>query len=475
VAGLSGRRVATAAFEALVAVAASSGAVAALHHVAAAAGLSVVYLLGVLVIAVRRGMAPALATAVLSVLALNYFFITPVHQLSIRHSADIVALVVFLVVAVVVGRLAADARDRAQESAAREREAAARREEAEMLADVAAQLLAADRVEPRLPELGPRLARALGVETARIEVGAAPSSLPGLKAVSVPGRRLRVWVQLPSDGGLAPADRDRVLAALGAVIEVAAEREAVGRREADADTARRADAAKTAVLHAISHDLRSPLTAIRTAAEALSGPGLEAADNAELTGVVREESARLSRLVDDLLDLSRIQAQAVHPQLDWCDLRDVAASAAADVQDPRIRIELPADLPLVRADHAQMERVLANLLENAARLSPPDRPIRVTGGVGGSLVTVRVVDEGPGVPPGRRTSVFEPFERGARAPRPGAGGPGGGSGLGLAICKGFVEANGGRILLQPNPLGPGVAFAVSLPLVPQPVAARAHE
>jgi two-component system sensor histidine kinase KdpD len=182
--------------------------------------------------------------------------------------------------------------------------------------------------------------------------------------------------------------------------------------------------------------------------------------------VIRGESDRLARLVDDLLDLSRIQAQAVNPQLDWCDLRDVAASAAAHVHGAEIRIEIPDDLPLVRADDAQMERVLANLLDNAARYTPAGRPVRVTGGVGGGHVTVRVIDEGPGVPLGQRSAVFEPFyrrrgDRGAAEGRTGAG-------LGLAICKGFVEANGGRILLAPDAASGGTAVAVSLPLVAQP-------
>jgi two-component system sensor histidine kinase KdpD len=121
----------------------------------------------------------------------------------------------------------------------------------------------------------------------------------------------------------------------------------------------------------------------------------------------------------------------------------------------------------VRADATQIERVLANLLDNAARFSPPGQPVRVTGGVGGGWVTVRVIDAGPGVPLGQRSAVFEPFYRGrgARTPTGGAG-----AGLGLAICKGFVEANGGRIRLAADSATGGTAVAVSLPLVEQPAA-----
>lgn len=459
------RSLVRAAGEVVLAVALCTGAVAALDSVAATAGLSTVYLLGVLVVAVRRGTGAALSAAVLAVLALNYFFIAPIHRLTIRDSANVVALVVFLIVAVVVARLAADARARALEAGALATDAAARREEAELVTEVASRLLGADGVAARLSSLGPQIARALAVGEARVELAATPASLAGLRAVRLPVERLRVWLHVPVDAAIDPVDLDRVLSSLAAVVDVALEREAVARGAAVAESARRADVAKTAVLHAISHDLRSPLTAITTAADALSAPALGAEDHAELVGVVRDESLRLAHLVDDLLDLSRIQAQAVNPQLDWCDLRDVAATAAAHLTGgPGAVIELPDDLPLVRADHAQMERVLANLLDNAARFSPPGRPVRVTGGVGGGWVTVRVIDEGPGVPLGQRTAVFEPFHRG-RGARTAAG-----AGLGLAICKGFVEANGGRIRLAPDPSGPGTAVAVSLPLVSQPAA-----
>jgi two-component system, OmpR family, sensor histidine kinase KdpD len=233
----------------------------------------------------------------------------------------------------------------------------------------------------------------------------------------------------------------------------------VAEREADAEAAQRADVVKTALLHAVSHDLRSPLTAIGTAAAALQAPDLQDGDREDLVTVVRQESERLARLVDDLLDLSRVQAGALHPRVDWTDLHEVVARAAEQMGDAEVRIELPDDLPLVRADPAQLERVFVNLLENAARFSPPGRPVRVIGGHGGGRVTVRVIDEGPGIPASQRPSIFEPFFRGRR---------GGGAGLGLAISRGFVEANDGRLMLQQPPDGRGAAFAVSLPLVPQP-------
>ena len=162
--------------------------------------------------------------------------------------------------------------------------------------------------------------------------------------------------------------------------------------------------------------------------------------------------------------MSRIEAGATHPRTDWCDLLDAVSTATSNFRDlaasPRLRMEFDSELPLVRADAAQLERVFSNLVENALRFSPPDQPVRITGGVGAGRVTVRVVDRGPGVPASERSAIFEPFHRGRSGSRDGVG-------LGLAISKGFVEANGGELRLQAD-AADGTAFAVSFPLVEQP-------
>jgi len=452
--------------EGLAAVVAATLTVAALKSVAPVSGLGVVYLLAVVLVAIRNGLVAALATAVASVLALNYFFIKPVHRLTIADSDNVVALAVFFIVAAVVGRLAAAARARAAEAEARARLASAREGESEMLAGVAAMLLGGGRVEEHLAEIAERAGRALGVSGGvELELTSAPSSRLGKRDVRVPSRTCSCWLYVPRDADIAHSDLERVVEALGGILDVAVERERLRGQAAEAEASRRADVAKTAVLHTISHDLRSPLTAITTAAEGLVGDDVARDERHELLSVVLEESARLAGLVDDLLDLSRVQAGAVNPQLDWCDLHDVIGRAVGNIreQDADIRIQLAEDLPLVRGDAVQLERVFSNLLDNAVRFSPKGRPVRITGGVGPSLVTVRVIDEGPGVSPAQRTRVFEPFV----SSRGGQDGPG----LGLAICRGFVEASGGQIRLQSSS-GHETAFAVSLPLVPQPISAQ---
>ncbi len=464
--GFDRRRALLVSLEVVSAVAAATGVVAALQSSAPAAGLGIVYLLAVLVIAVRRGQVPALLTAVLSALALNYLFITPRHQLSIAHSQDVVELTVLLIAAVVVGRLAATGREKAAEAESRAGLAAAREREASLIAQAASAVLAGENVQVQLENIGKRIAEATGARGARVVLEPVPSPGPGEMALHLPARSRRAWLYLTRDGDWPQGDIERVAEPLGRLIDVAVEREVVAERAAETEAARRTEVARTALLHAMSHDLRSPLTAITTAAAALRTTDITESERSELIDVIDAEGTRLARLVGDLLDLSRIEVGAVSPQPDWCDLHDVVTSAAARLDN--VEFSLPPELPLIRADAAQLERVFANLIENAAKFSPPGAPIEIAASAGAGRVTVRVTDHGPGIPRRHRSRVFEPFFRGGEASGGSAAGAAG-SGLGLAICRGFVEANGGRIALQSD-RGAGTSFVVSFPLAPQPVA-----
>jgi two-component system sensor histidine kinase KdpD len=302
---------------------------------------------------------------------------------------------------------------------------------------------------------------AAGAAHARIVLEPSASPEPGEDVVPLPSQRKKAWLYVADESAYDHALIERLRAPIAGLIDVAVEREQVVKRVAEAEAASRAEVARTAILHAVSHDLRSPITAITTAASALRASDQTRQERLELIAAIEAEGARLAKLVGDLLDLSQIEAGAVAPRADWCDVRDLAASAAQRfaAQHP-IELSVPVDLPLVRADAAQLERVFANLIENAVKFSPAAEPVKVTGGAGPGWVTVRVVDHGPGISREHRRRIFEPFFRGR-----GAGVSG--SGLGLAICRGFVEANGGRILVQSN-LGLGTSFAVSFPVVPQP-------
>jgi two-component system, OmpR family, sensor histidine kinase KdpD len=224
-----------------------------------------------------------------------------------------------------------------------------------------------------------------------------------------------------------------------------------------------------ALLRSVSHDLRSPLTAITAAAGGLESGTLSEEARAELTSVVISESARLSRLVDDLLDLTRLEAGSVVPRQDWCSVDEVVRVAADSVPAPPggFAIDLDADLPLLNADAAQLERALANVFDNSSRYAGAE-PVTVRAHSAGRSLVLRVTDRGPGVPKAELERIFEPFHRAGD-------GSGAGSGLGLAIARGFIEANGGRLRAESLP-GQGTSFVFQLP-VPEgaPVAAEATE
>lgn len=240
-----------------------------------------------------------------------------------------------------------------------------------------------------------------------------------------------------------------------------AEREALQRELVEAQALRRSDELKTALLRAVSHDLRSPLTAIAAAGEALASPRLTSGEREELAAAVVGEASRLSRLVDKLLDLSRLQGGAAAPRAEWCSVEEVLRAAIEETPHAAgWSVAIDPDLPLIRADAAQLERAFANLLENAARHGG-EHPVAVRARAVGPRLLVRIVDRGPGIEGRDLERIFEPFQRGPN----GAGGEDGhpGSGLGLAVVRGFVEANGGRAWAESLP-GQGATFVVELPL-----------
>ncbi len=249
------------------------------------------------------------------------------------------------------------------------------------------------------------------------------------------------------------AEADRALAESA---ELARERDRMQAEMVEAEALRRSDELKTALLRSISHDLRTPLTSMIAGGAALGSDSTTPEERAELSAAIIAEGERLSRLVENLLDMSRLEAGKAEPHREQTDVAEVLDAAREAIAEPaRVRLAIDAGLPAVRADAAQLERAFANLLENAIRHGD-DRPVLVRSKLVGEKIVVRVVDQGPGIPESDRRRIFEPFEHGA------ADGRGGGSGLGLAIAKGFVEANGGEIGVESLP-GQGSSFVVSLP------------
>ncbi|MDQ6775183.1 MAG: ATP-binding protein, partial [Actinomycetota bacterium] len=254
--------------------------------------------------------------------------------------------------------------------------------------------------------------------------------------------------------------RTQVVPALGALVAIALSRDRVQAEAVETAALRRSDDVKTALLRAVSHDLRSPLTAIVAGGHALGASSLTEEERRELSAAVVGEGTRLSTLVDKLLDLSKLQAGSAEPRREWISVEDVLLAAREGLADRSadIRFSIDPDVPVLRADGAQLERALANVLENARRYSD-GLPVSVHARRMGAQVVVRIVDQGPGIQVAERERIFEPFYRGpGPGPRPWTG-----SGLGLAIARGFVEANGGTISVESLP-GQGTSFVISLPV-----------
>jgi two-component system sensor histidine kinase KdpD len=436
------------ALECVASVAVVTGLAVAVDALAPASGLGLIYLVAVAFVAMRHGERAAFATALLAAIAFKFFFLEPRYGPGIDDFATVVLLLTLVVASIIIGRFAERMRRQAVEAREAAQLATAKERENAMVATAASALLEGADVRT-------------GRADARIELVAAPSPRRGEIAVRLPTSSRPAWLYVPEEG---PSDMEAhagVATVLARLVDVAQERQRLDAQATEAEATKRAEVAKTAILHAISHDLRSPLTAIILASDTLLRGPLEPPLQAEVGAVIDTQAKRLARLIDDLLDMSRIDAGAVDPQTDWCDLREIVARAAASLE-PEHPVEVLVDpLPLVRADPAQLERVFVNLLANASRFSTAGRPVRVTGNVAGGRVQVRVTNEGPTIPRATRLRIFEPFA----ATR----GPARGVGLGLAICRGFVEANGGRIALQS---GNGeTSFTVSFPLAPQRVPA----
>jgi two-component system sensor histidine kinase KdpD len=245
---------------------------------------------------------------------------------------------------------------------------------------------------------------------------------------------------------------DRALAELAALAE---ERDRMQAEMVEAEALRRSDELKTALLRSISHDLRTPLTSIIAGGAALGSPTTTSEEREELSAAVVSEGGRLSRLVENLLDMSRLEAGKAQPRSEPVDLAEVLDAARAATGRPEVvRLAVDRELPLIDADAAQLERAFANLLENAVRHGG-GRPVLVKSMLLDGKISLRVVDQGPGIPESERQRIFEPFQHGE-------GGSGGGAGLGLAIAKGFIEANGGQIAVD-SVVGQGSSFVVSMP------------
>jgi two-component system, OmpR family, sensor histidine kinase KdpD len=432
------------------AVALVTGAIYALEHVAPVLSLGVLYVFAVLPVAVLFGLEYAVPVSVASMLAFNWFFLPPRHTFRLSDGENWVALAVYLATAVVVSGLAARSRRREVEAERQAREAA-------LLAGVAGRLLESEHVQNDLRDIAARAAAVLDVRHARIELDSVrrPEPTEVVHELVAGDRSVgRLFVEGEGDSQSAA----RVLSGLASLLAVATDRERLRRQAVEAETLRRSDAIKTAILRAVSHDLRSPLTAILAATEGLEHESLDLddADRAALLTTIEVEAKRLDRLVANLLDLSRLELSAAEPKPELWTVEGLVGQALTELgsRAGRVEVSLPADLPPIEVDGAQIEHVLVNLLDNALEFSSPADPVELSGEQRDGVVVLKVADRGPGLSDGDLERIFEPFEQGRTPSR--------GTGLGLAIAKGFAQANGARLEAERGREG-GASFVLSVP------------
>ncbi|MEK1905817.1 MAG: sensor histidine kinase KdpD [Pseudomonas sp.] len=463
--------------------------------------ISLIFLAAVLVVAVRSSLGPALLCAGLSFLAYNLLFIEPLLSLKIERQQDVLTLLFFLLMAALTGNLATRQRQQLQALRQTQGETTALLELSRKLTaatDRQAVLAAAIQQFSQWHEIEVSLLARSNDGLWKVEAGAQRllaeqeraaaewswqhAQPAGLGTGTLPGGRWWWWPLSgeegplallgisPKHGGPLPADQRRLIAALGQPLAQALERAQLAE---DLEAARlhgQTEELRSALLASVSHDLRTPLTAMRGSIDSLLALGeqIPLADRRELLEGTRDEAERLDRYIQNLLDMTRLGHGGLKLARDWVAPADIVASALQRLRPVlaplRVETELPGELPLLYVHAALIEQALVNVLENAARFSPSQGRLRVALEVGHEELRFSVSDQGPGIPEHEREKIFDMFYTAARGDRGGQG-----TGLGLAICQGMLGAHGGRVSVGEGLDGRGATLTLHLPLHPQPL------
>jgi two-component system sensor histidine kinase KdpD len=474
------------------------------------ANVVMIFLLGVLFVAARFGRGPGILASLLGVLAFDVFFVPPYFRLAVSDTQYVITFAVMLAISLVISALTARIREQVQAAIGRERRT-------ESLHRLSRQLAGAAGTDFLAGMAGRQIAEIFGGETAvylpeaggRVEprwgqkasfvgeeksaavaqwvfehdeaAGAGTETLPNAPALFLPlgGSEGPVGVLAikPADiDRLRTPDQRRLLEACASQIALALERDRLALEAHEARAEAEADRLRSVLLSSVSHDLRTPLAVISGASSSLLSleEGASPETRSELLQTIYEEAHRLARLVDNLIDMMRLDAGAVHVKKEWHVLEEVVGSAlrrtTTQIAGHPVELSIPADLPLAPLDAVLIEQVLINLLENAAKYTPDNTPIGISARFQRNQVIVEVADRGPGIPEGDEERVFEKFYRGPAATT----GERRGAGLGLAICRAILTAHGGTIKAENRP-GGGARFWFSLPIVGTPPKVAAEE
>jgi two-component system sensor histidine kinase KdpD len=452
-----------------------------------------VYLLGVVIVAMRFGRTASALASILSVAAFDFFFVPPYYTFAVTDTQYLITFVVMLVVALVISGLTVRSRDQAETARMQERRTAVlyslSRELAasrglDTLLDLALRHLlevfggrmvilmpAADgRLQQRAGQLAPFNMDATDYAVAQWAFEHRQAA--GAGTDNVPGAQMRFEPMLSSRGvvgvlGIRPAEphafddpeEEHLLDTFASLVAVALDRSLLAEESQTAQVRIEAERVRNALLSAVSHDLRTPLTAITGAASAAldHDTRLDGTTRRELLESIRDEAERLNRLVNNLLDVTRLESGSLQLRREWIPLEEVVGVAlarlAGPLRDRKVTTRLPEDLPPVHVDGLLLGQVFINLLENAAKHTPAGQPVEIEAHREGDQVVVEVADRGPGLPGGDERRIFDKFY---------GGGVTAGAGLGLTICRAIVEAHGGRIWAE-NRLGGGAVFRFSAP------------
>jgi two-component system, OmpR family, sensor histidine kinase KdpD len=442
--------------------------------------IALAFLLGVLGISTFWGLRPAVFMAIVSTLAFNYFFLPPVGTFTIADPQNWIALFAFLITAVTASELS--------ERAGREaRNANERRRELERLYGFSQQLLSSDNAAELLNAIPRYVVDSFGVRSAAISMsnradiyrsgpavdGLDPHTLqlcclrgePRIdnanQTAFIP---LNLGMRVVGSMGISGSVPSRqTLEAIGSLIAVAVERAGAVEKLSRAEAARESEQLRSLLLDSVTHEFRTPLTAIKASVTSLLGSqSLSTGEQEELLTVINEESDRLNRLVGEAAEMAQLDAGKVELRLEPARMQEAVAGTLEELKQvltPHpVEVRIPPDLPAVRMDEARIKEVLVHLLENAAKYSPPDALIRITAEAKNGVLTTSVADRGPGIDDFEQSLVFEKFYRGRNQRMQVQG-----TGMGLAICKAIVEAHRGRIGLT-SQLGHGSVFYFSLPV-----------
>ncbi len=492
--------------EVLAALAATTLVVWVLEDTLGVDHASSIYLLGVAVVAVRHGTAAALLAALGAFVIYNLLFVEPRFTLTVARPEELITLFLLLFVGVVIGRLGGAQREREQLAARREREARALFAISRELATAPKLSGAIDTVMERVRadagmtrawvSLGLRIAteRPIGVaasedalgpvgthavlqrgrpeDTAtwvRIHTGAGePARAARYRVVLVAdGTEIgSLWAERPATQGEPTIEETRLLATTADQVAQAVRRDRLAAAAADAEVERRSDELRSALLDSVSHDLRTPLAAIRAAAGSVADPAIQLDDEERRAAAraIDEEAERLNRLVGSLLDMGRIQSGALVSELEVTplgELLDPILERYRPQLGGRLTVRIPDDLPAVTVDQVFLSQALTNVIDNAATHSAPDARILVSADAAGDDVEIHVEDSGPGVAPDALPRLFDRFYRAPGSPAASRQGVG----LGLTVVRGLVEAMSGTVRAAMSDLG-GLAITIRVPAAP---------